>query len=200
MVVLRMCQAVFHTMKCKLYFWNHCHISQGPMSLNILRYSAILRHINNVAVTVVWIQAHWRQGLFVINIGSHNGLLMTRDRVLSSMILDMTTSFAHHLFPPYKDMLIGSDQAIAWLRVPCDYQIGFISVKFDIIMVTSSNGNISCVIGLRLPVNSPHTQSDAELWCFLWSAPWINGWVNNRETCDLRRHPAHYDVIVIRYE
>ena len=26
---------------------------------------------------------------------------------------------------------------------------------------------------------------------------WINGWVNNREAGDLRRHRAHYDVIVI---
>ena len=35
--------------------------------------------------------------------------------------------------------------------------------------------------------------SDAELWCFLWSA----GWVNNREAGDLRRHCAYYDVIII---
>ena len=26
--------------------------------------------------------------------------------------------------------------------------------------------------------------SDAELWCFIWSAPWKNGWVNNREAGD----------------
>ena len=26
---------------------------------------------------------------------------------------------------------------------------------------------------------------------------WINGWVNNGEAGDLRRHPAHYDVIVM---
>ena len=39
--------------------------------------------------------------------------------------------------------------------------------------------------------------SDAELWWFLWSAPWINGWVNNREAGDLRRHWAYYDVIVM---
>ena len=39
--------------------------------------------------------------------------------------------------------------------------------------------------------------SDTELWCFLWS--WINGWVNNREAGDLRRHRAHYDVIVMLY-
>ena len=36
---------------------------------------------------------------------------------------------------------------------------------------------------------------------FFLSAPWINGWANIREAVDLRRHPAHYDVIVmaIRY-
>ena len=44
----------------------------------------------------------------------------------------------------------------------------------------------------------PHAKaSDAELWCFLWSAPWINGWVNNRDAGDLRCHPAHYDVTVM---
>ena len=44
----------------------------------------------------------------------------------------------------------------------------------------------------------PRTKAnDAEFWCFLWSAPWINGWVNNRDAGDLRRHRAHYDVIVM---
>ena len=28
---------------------------------------------------------------------------------------------------------------------------------------------------------------------------WIYGWVNNREAGDLRRHRAHYDVIVMIY-
>ena len=49
----------------------------------------------------------------------------------------------------------------------------------------------------RLPVNSLTKARDAELWCFLWSAPWINAWVNNREAGDLMRHRAHYDVIVM---
>ena len=39
--------------------------------------------------------------------------------------------------------------------------------------------------------------SDTELRCFLWSAPWINGWINNREAGDLRCHRAHYGVIVM---
>ena len=40
--------------------------------------------------------------------------------------------------------------------------------------------------------------SDAELWCLLWSAPWINGWVNNREAGNLGSHCAYYDVIVMK--
>ena len=43
----------------------------------------------------------------------------------------------------------------------------------------------------------PTRASEAGFWCFLWSAPWINGWVNNREAGDLRHHRAHYDVIVM---
>ena len=39
--------------------------------------------------------------------------------------------------------------------------------------------------------------SDAELWCFLWICAWINRWVTNREAGDLKRHRAHYDVIVM---
>ena len=27
---------------------------------------------------------------------------------------------------------------------------------------------------------------------------WINGWVNNQEVCDLRRHRAHYDVMLMK--
>ena len=70
-------------------------------------------------------------------------------------------------------------------------------------MMTSSNGNIFRVTGHLCGEFTDHRwipltkASDAELWCFLWSAPWINSWVNNREAGDLRRHHAHYDVIVM---
>ena len=72
-------------------------------------------------------------------------------------------------------------------------------------MMASSNGNIFHVTGPLCREFTghrwiPHTKaSDAKLWCFLWSAPWINGWVNNREAGDLRRHRAHYNVIVIKW-
>ena len=49
----------------------------------------------------------------------------------------------------------------------------------------------------RLPVNSPHKGQ----WCgalvFSLICAWINGWVNNHEAGDLRRHRAHYDILVI---
>ena len=71
--------------------------------------------------------------------------------------------------------------------------------------MTSSNGSIYCVTGpLCVEFTGdrwiPHTEaSDAELWCFLWFAPWINGWVNNREAGDLRCHRTLYDVFVMQW-
>ena len=49
----------------------------------------------------------------------------------------------------------------------------------------------------RSPVNSPHKGQ----WCGALMLSLIcvrmNGWVNNREAGDLRRHRAHYDVTVM---
>ena len=72
----------------------------------------------------------------------------------------------------------------------------------NICLMTSSNGNIFRVTGHLCGEFTghgwiPHTKaSDAELWCFFICA-WINGWVNNREAGDLRRHRVHYDVMVM---
>ena len=49
----------------------------------------------------------------------------------------------------------------------------------------------------RSPVNSPHKGQWHGALMFIWSSPWINGWVNNCEAGDLRRYRAHCDVIVM---
>ena len=49
----------------------------------------------------------------------------------------------------------------------------------------------------RSPVNSPHKGQWRRALMFCLICAWIKGWVNNREACDLRRHRAHYDVIVM---
>ena len=54
------------------------------------------------------------------------------------------------------------------------------------------------VLGIhRSPMNSAHTGQWR--WALMASliCAWINGWVNNREAGDLRRHRTHYDVIVM---
>ena len=49
----------------------------------------------------------------------------------------------------------------------------------------------------RSPVNFLTKASDAELWGFLWCTPEKNGWVNNLDACDLRRHCSHCYVSVM---
>ena len=52
----------------------------------------------------------------------------------------------------------------------------------------------------RSPVNSPHKGQWRGALMFLWSTPWINGWVNHREAGDLRHHRAYHNVILMYYE
>ena len=70
------------------------------------------------------------------------------------------------------------------------------------IMETTSNGNISELLAIcaeirRSPVNSPHKGQCRGALTFSLVCAWINGWVNNGEAGDLRRHRAHYGVTVI---
>ena len=73
-------------------------------------------------------------------------------------------------------------------------------------MMASSKGNIFRVTGLcagnspvngEFPARRPVTQS---FDVFFFICAWINGWVNKQDAGDLRRHGAHYDVIVINYQ
>ena len=67
-------------------------------------------------------------------------------------------------------------------------------------MMTSSNGNIFRVTSpgiYRSPINSPNKGQWLRTLMISLTCAGINGWVNNRETGDLRRHHAHYDVIVM---
>ena len=49
----------------------------------------------------------------------------------------------------------------------------------------------------RSPVNSPHKGQWRGVLMFSLICAWTNGWVNNRDAGDLRRHRAHYDVFVM---
>ena len=78
-------------------------------------------------------------------------------------------------------------------------------------MMTSSNGNTFRVTGPlcvcvggggggeihQSPVNSPHTDQWCRALMFSLICDWIKGWVSNREAGDLKRHRAHYGVVVM---
>ena len=49
----------------------------------------------------------------------------------------------------------------------------------------------------RSLVDSPHKGQWRRALMFSLICAWMNGWVNNREAGDLRRHHTHYDVTVM---
>ena len=55
-----------------------------------------------------------------------------------------------------------------------------------------------CAGNSPVQVNSPHKGQWRGALIFSLICVWINGWVNNRKAGDLRRHRAHYVVIVMR--
>ena len=52
----------------------------------------------------------------------------------------------------------------------------------------------------RPPVNSLHKGQWRGALMFSLICAWMNGWVNNREAGDLKRHHAHYDVTVMYWK
>ena len=53
-----------------------------------------------------------------------------------------------------------------------------------------------CAGNSPTPVNSRHKGQWRGALMFFFICVWINGWVNNREAGDLRRHHGHHDVIM----
>ena len=49
----------------------------------------------------------------------------------------------------------------------------------------------------RSPVNSPHKGEWRGALMFSWICAWINRWASNGEAGNLRRHCAHYDVMLM---
>ena len=92
---------------------------------------------------------------------------------------------------------VGAAQAIVWLLISWEILCCILSVNHDDVIKWKHLCGKHLCGELTGPRWIPHTKaSDAELWCSLICV-WINDWVNNGETGDLRRYRAHYDVIVM---
>ena len=70
-------------------------------------------------------------------------------------------------------------------------------------MMTSSNGTFSALLALRegiAPVTvgfSPHKGQWRRALMFSLICTWTNGWENNQDAGNVRRHRAHYDVTIM---
>ena len=82
------------------------------------------------------------------------------------------------------------------LTMPSSYCAYAFKLQSIMIMMTSSNGNIFRVTGHLCGEFTGHRPVTRRFDVF-FDLRLINGWVNNREAGDLRRHRAHYDVIVM---
>ena len=125
-------------------------------------------------------------------------------------------SFLSDLYDPCAHILPGqsSSGTGAMLRMPDVTEVLLNNVdKYKTIIQPQNNTRTACTLfGYAGYVNPKQLHSDVikwkhfplyrtkasdtELWC-IWSPPELNGWVNSGEAGDLRRHHAHYDVIVM---
>ena len=95
-----------------------------------------------------------------------------------------------HSFPLFFNIMSTGSTYISTLEV--------LRVHDDVMKWKHFPRNWPFVRGIhRSPVNSPHKGQWREALMFTLICARINGWVNNRETGDLRRSRAHYDVIVM---
>ena len=113
-----------------------------------------------------------------------------RDRLFNSL-LKLTTkkTSKYHINLPF---LVGSTQKGPAVRYV------FPSHHDDVIKWKLFPRYWSFVLGIhRSPVNSPHKRQWRGALMYSLICIRINGWVNNDEAGDLRRHRAHYDVTVM---
>ena len=116
--------------------------------------------------------------------------------------MEILSQMSKHIwFPEMKAMIF----IIIWYRNGPDVEL-LIDLKtyYIVTMMTSSNGSIFRVTGhLRgeFPVTGefPSQRPVTRGLMFSLICAWINGWVNNREAGDLRRHRAHYDITVMYF-
>ena len=109
---------------------------------------------------------------------------------------------------PFMTMILNSVIMVGWADVQDSDRGDFRRRRAIDLSTLASNDDVSkwkhfprywpFLRGIHLSlVNSPQKGQWREAMMFSLICAWINGWVNNREAGDLRRHRAHYNVIVL---
>ena len=101
--------------------------------------------------------------------------------------------------PPYPAHIVCVSE---WVHGFCSYvtpcRSVFERIHDDVIKWKHFPRYWPLVRGIRQsPVTSPHKSQWRGAFIFSLICAWIYRWVNNRESGDLRRYGAHYDVIIM---
>ena len=95
---------------------------------------------------------------------------------------------------PYPSGSLHWHWTIPWIWLP-QYQSCHLEEYDDVIKREHFPRYWSFVQGIhRSPVNSPHKGQWRAALMFCLICARINGWINNREAGDLRRHHTHFEV------
>ena len=118
-------------------------------------------------------------------------------------IIKMRRSYLYNGYPIHrKDGLYikagSSMRTIPASNVPMNWPSDICVIHYDVIKWEHLPRYWPFVRGIhRSPVNSPHKGQWRGALMFSSICTRVNGWVNNGEAGDLRRHRAHYDVILM---
>ena len=119
------------------------------------------------------------QQSFILHYTSDSTIVVTYPgHIFSRLVHTLGRSITAFSFKSLLWALYIHDDVIKWKHFPCYWPF---------------------VRGIhRSPVNFPHKGQWRGALMFSLICVWINDWVNNRETGDLRRQSGHYDVIVMK--
>ena len=113
-----------------------------------------------------------------------------------SIMTHIILAYMHHYIPIWQWMLTQwglNMQICVWFVI-----IAYSTLHDDVIKWKHFPRYWPFVRGIhRWPVDSPHKGQWRGVWMFSLICAWTNDWGNNRDTGDLRRHRAYYDVTVM---
>ena len=191
-ILARMCVviiAVVNTLRPR----HNCHHVADNIFVNEIYYVQF-KFFENSSEEFTW---RW------VSIGLYNGLVPNRRQVI---IWNNDDLVYWRIYDSFDESII-----IVWVReygchgVKSSPKQGMVTYYpydnwtwHDVIKWKHFSRYWSFVRGIyRSPVNTPQKGQWRGALMFSLICAWINGWANNREAGDLRRHRAHHDVTVM---
>ena len=189
---------VIEFMYAQIYIFHGCARTPSDWQLNtrahICKVSSVGVCLHQRKHVCEFVCVHFLQMRIPLHFPSENIILWWSHDMLNA-ILDLCQGLHRSLLDSYHKRPVKCGDLMVSLNLTWNRLLNN--------MMTPSNVNIIHVIGPLCGGFTGHRwipltkASEAEILCFLWPEPWINGWLNNREAGVLRRHRAHYDVIVM---